>query len=279
MMMIDEDGDEVLAVYDYFPYGKKIVEMAGGEKTETHTFTGKELDRYDEEVAVNDDGEGYYYFPARYYDAEIGGFISTDPIGEFWNAYAYTRGNPILFIDPNGIKEYPADFIGPLQQQDWRAGDAIGLQMAQEFIASDIRANGWFTFMDYVLDPDYGTDFFTNPARNITVTGLESMLGSDVRFATQLGEYLRQPTMFQSDNTLQHQIGSFLLSNEIGFTKANIFLTGNEVVRGLYIDARRGRLWQAFTGQGGTAFEYNDLRNNGIGMMSAYWYQQGIYNR
>jgi len=70
MMMIDEDGDEVLAVYDYFPYGKKIVEMAGGEKPETHTFTGKELDKYDKDIPVNEDGEGYYYFPARYYDPE-----------------------------------------------------------------------------------------------------------------------------------------------------------------------------------------------------------------
>jgi len=43
------------------------------------------------------------YFGARYYDAEIGVWRSVDPVGEFFNSYSYTGGNPILLIDPTGM--------------------------------------------------------------------------------------------------------------------------------------------------------------------------------
>jgi hypothetical protein len=39
----------------------------------------------------------------RYYDPEVGVFTSVDPVGEYFNAYSYVGGNPILFIDPTGL--------------------------------------------------------------------------------------------------------------------------------------------------------------------------------
>ncbi len=106
MLMLDSDGDDVIQICDYFPYGKKIDELAavGSEKPETHTFTEKELDRYDMDVEENDDGAGLYYFGARYYDPDVGKWISTDPIREFFDSYRYTT-NPIAFIDPTGLAE------------------------------------------------------------------------------------------------------------------------------------------------------------------------------
>ena len=47
-----------------------------------------------------------YYMRARYYDPEIGRFISEDPIGFGGgdvNLYAYVSGNPITGIDPSGL--------------------------------------------------------------------------------------------------------------------------------------------------------------------------------
>jgi len=49
---------------------------------------------------------GFYYMRARYYDPEVGRFVSEDPIGfEGWdvNLYAYVGGNPILLFDPSGL--------------------------------------------------------------------------------------------------------------------------------------------------------------------------------
>jgi len=45
-------------------------------------------------------------FSGRYYDADVGIFISVDPVGEFFNAYSYVGGNPISFIDPLGLSTF-----------------------------------------------------------------------------------------------------------------------------------------------------------------------------
>ncbi|HEV8486214.1 MAG TPA: RHS repeat-associated core domain-containing protein [Blastocatellia bacterium] len=46
-----------------------------------------------------------YYNRARYYDPQIGRFISSDPSGFFGglNSYAYVGDNPISLIDPTGL--------------------------------------------------------------------------------------------------------------------------------------------------------------------------------
>jgi RHS repeat-associated protein len=65
---------------------------------------------------------GLYYYRARYYDPAAGRFISQDPIGFDGgvNYYAYTLNNPTDFGDPNGLKVYPYNFVGPLQPGDVR---------------------------------------------------------------------------------------------------------------------------------------------------------------
>lgn len=57
-------------------------------------FTGRELDR----------STGLYYYRARYYDPEIGRFLSEDALGfgAGVNFYAYVGNNPVNFNDPSG---------------------------------------------------------------------------------------------------------------------------------------------------------------------------------
>jgi RHS repeat-associated protein len=55
-----------------------------------HAFTGRE---WDPEI-------GLYYYRARYYDPEVGRFISEDPLDAFPNAYAYVEGQPTQLKDP-----------------------------------------------------------------------------------------------------------------------------------------------------------------------------------
>jgi hypothetical protein len=47
---------------------------------------------------------GLFNFGARYLDADIGRWISTDPARQFWDSYRYTT-NPISFIDPDGLAD------------------------------------------------------------------------------------------------------------------------------------------------------------------------------
>jgi len=66
------------------PFGQEIV---NGER---FSFTGKELDE-----------SGLHFFDARYYDSDLGKFISVDPVeGEL--AYGYVMNNPMNLVDPDG---------------------------------------------------------------------------------------------------------------------------------------------------------------------------------
>jgi RHS repeat-associated protein len=51
-----------------------------------------------------DSESGYDYLRARYYDPEVGRFLSQDPIMAD-HAYVYVRNNPVRFIDPLGLYE------------------------------------------------------------------------------------------------------------------------------------------------------------------------------
>lgn len=82
-------------------------------------FTGKERD---EEFSLNWD-----FFGARYYDAEIGRWMSVDPQRNtivpksllrssdfFVSPFVYTLNNPVRFFDPNGLETRGVDisFLG-----------------------------------------------------------------------------------------------------------------------------------------------------------------------
>ncbi len=45
---------------------------------------------------------GLVYLRNRYYDTELGVFLTEDPIKDGSNWYVYCGGNPVLFVDPNG---------------------------------------------------------------------------------------------------------------------------------------------------------------------------------
>jgi RHS repeat-associated protein len=61
-----------------------------------YAFTGRE---WDPEI-------GLYYYRARYYNPQLGRFISEDPIGMAGglNAFAYTNNRPTIATDPSGLR-------------------------------------------------------------------------------------------------------------------------------------------------------------------------------
>jgi len=62
-----------------------------GSRSEIN-YTGKKLDP----------STGLYYFNQRYYDPELGRFITHDPAKQGLNPYAYCANNPLMYVDPNG---------------------------------------------------------------------------------------------------------------------------------------------------------------------------------
>jgi RHS repeat-associated protein len=80
---------------EYAPYGAQLDSTAESEKI---AYTGKE----------HDDVTGLTYFGARYYDPDLGRFMSIDPLGfaesspMSFNRYAYVNDNPYKYVDPDG---------------------------------------------------------------------------------------------------------------------------------------------------------------------------------
>ena len=81
---------------EYDPWG--AVSRASGTIDPDTRFTGQKLDPE----------TGLYYYGGRYYDAEIGRFISADPFiqtpydPQNLNRYSYVINNPPNYIDPDG---------------------------------------------------------------------------------------------------------------------------------------------------------------------------------
>jgi RHS repeat-associated protein len=78
--------------YTYDPFGGTTVQ--GASNANSYEFTGRE-----------NDGQGLYYYRARYYDPMRSRFISQDPIQYAGgiNYYAYVGDDPVIFIDPLGL--------------------------------------------------------------------------------------------------------------------------------------------------------------------------------
>ena len=91
--VVDAAGNTVNR-YEYDSYGRRTV--AQEQIANPFSYTGRE---YDAE-------SGLYFYRARYYDAQIGRFISEDPLGLAGgdpNFYSYVRNNPVNLVDPSGL--------------------------------------------------------------------------------------------------------------------------------------------------------------------------------
>ncbi len=89
---VDRLGAE-LSTTEFGPFGGILAET-GNKNGNRQRYTGRELD----------EESGLYYYRARYYDTEVGKFITEDPIGfeAGINFYAYVNNSPIGNNDPTG---------------------------------------------------------------------------------------------------------------------------------------------------------------------------------
>ncbi len=94
-VVTDASGNQA-GLFEYDPYGTTVTHT--GSADPKHKFTGQE----------EDSSSKLYYYGARYYDPQLGRFITPDTFiqdpsdPQAYNRYAYCRNNPINFTDPTG---------------------------------------------------------------------------------------------------------------------------------------------------------------------------------
>ncbi|MFH1846732.1 MAG: RHS repeat-associated core domain-containing protein [Candidatus Omnitrophota bacterium] len=137
----DENGS-VIEKYTYNIYGKVTIKDANDNiLTESaignrYFFTGRELD---EET-------GLYYYRNRYYDPEIGRFITPDPIGyaSGINLYTYCGNDPVNWIDPFGL-DWSTD--------EWEKYNTMN--GGPQATPTSVVKENWQNYMEENYDPDW----------------------------------------------------------------------------------------------------------------------------
>ena len=96
MRVVNADGSYATSpVFDYQAYGAAQVVREDTLDPMGPRYTGKGLD-----TEVN-----LYYFGARWYDQELGVWVTPDPARQFANPYSY-GGDPMNYFDPYGLKTW-----------------------------------------------------------------------------------------------------------------------------------------------------------------------------
>jgi RHS repeat-associated protein len=117
---------------DYFPYGDEIGGATAGNVDKFGTY-------------MRDQTTGLDYADQRYYAGSMSGrFLTADPSGDnwrsqepkSWNMYSYVDGDPINFVDPNGLAtcgelEITAGYFAGRTVDDVMQGTSGGDLMAQ----------------------------------------------------------------------------------------------------------------------------------------------------
>jgi len=98
---LTDGGGNILDQANYDSFGNST-----GSSRTRYGYTGRE----------RDPDTGLYYDRARFYDPQLGRFISEDPIhfrGGDVNLYAYVKNRPLLFRDPSGLQRCDP-FVGAI---------------------------------------------------------------------------------------------------------------------------------------------------------------------
>jgi len=159
------DGSQaVVNRYAYTPYGQ----IVGKAESVPQPF------QYVGQSGVMAEPNGFYYMRARYYDPEVGRFVSEDPIGFEGgdvNLYAYVGGNPVMFVDPEGEIAVLPIIAGVAAAKGIAIGTAyVGTKIAQ-WAAN--RAGG--DFSNYDLNQTFKLPVALAGAETLAVGGIAAV--------------------------------------------------------------------------------------------------------
>ncbi len=189
--LVDSIGN-VQTAYTYDPFGNTSV--TGTSNTNEFQYTGRE-----------NEGNGLYYYRARYYSPLLGRFVGEDPLGFAGsgpNFYAYTADSPTNFSDPLGL------IIGVI-------GDRKSVDVALEYLKKDPK-------MKALIDGLEKSDTLYTIVTNSSNTGDYSDPNAD------------DPNMISWNPNLGLQCGHTPYGIEIGAVLSPALALGHELAHTRY---------------------------------------------
>ena len=155
------------------------------------------------DIRVSFEETGLYYLQSRYYDPEVGRFISQDEVTYLdpetingLNLYAYCGNNPVMYIDPNG--KFIISFLAGLgiaavtfavvNTVTQFVGDVIN------YVATGVWNSGWEDYVGAFLGGLAGGSVFFLTHGNLVLTfavmgGIETLSTSLLTNATGRTNY------------------------------------------------------------------------------------------
>lgn len=102
--LVSDNSGEAYEFFLYSPWGENLYEWNSGTASfsSPYRFNGKELDSE----------TGFTYYGARYYDNQLGMWLSVDPFSDKYPSltpYNFVANNTLSLVDPDGNKIYVAD--------------------------------------------------------------------------------------------------------------------------------------------------------------------------
>jgi RHS repeat-associated protein len=102
---ITSSSGAAVATYTYSPFGtQRLNTTSAGYGANSLKYTGQ-----------HQDPTGNYNLRARQYNPALGRFTQTDPLarisGSYVNAYEYANVNPMVFVDPSGLRGQTAGLV------------------------------------------------------------------------------------------------------------------------------------------------------------------------
>ena len=161
---------------EYLPWGG--MSRQEGSVDPTHGFTGQELDPE----------SGLYYYGARYYDYDIGRFISPDSIvpepldPQSLNRYSYVINNPVNHVDPTGHCFFIIDcFIEFLiiDVLEWEITSAISNAIMAVTIAEAVADISLFSYHVMQTVNNKPSLLTVGQAKTATSPALQQQTGDD----------------------------------------------------------------------------------------------------
>ena len=124
-----------------------------------------------------DDESGMIYLRARYYQPEVGRFISEDPAKDGMNWYGYCAGNPVNYIDFTGCSYVPIKIFGRNYGVSWDSESKTATVGGHKFYIGDgigtfIQGGTMYVWDSWALDRmgQNPSIYSNNPSENYSFT-------------------------------------------------------------------------------------------------------------